>query len=149
MTRVSAILLAVGLALCPTAVSAAPDGVRAYGRRIEALFVRMDANRDGRLELHEVRGQPYLERRVLRRDSPGFLRMEDLRGPAGAPSGQRLQRRFRQADRNGDGRLDREEVRRLPWLARHFQSLDLNQDGGLTLAELWLLQRALAPRPQP
>ena len=87
MTRVSATLLAVGLALCPTAASAAPDGVRAYGRRMEALFVRMDANRDGRLELHEVRGQPYLERRVLRRDSPGFLRLEDLRGPAAAPSG--------------------------------------------------------------
>jgi len=149
MMRVSATLLAVGLALCPTAASAAPDGVRAYGRRMEALFVRMDANRDGRLELHEVRGQPYLERRVLRRDSPGFLRLEDLRGPAAAPSGQRLQRRFRQADRNGDGRLDREEVRRLPWLELHFQSLDLNHDGSLTLGELWMLQRALAPRPQP
>ncbi|EAQ67938.1 hypothetical protein [Synechococcus sp. RS9917] len=95
MTRVSATFLAVGLALCPTAASAAPDGVRAYGRRMEALFVRMDANRDGRLDLHEVRGHPYLERRLLRRDSPGFLRMEHLRGPASAPSGQRLQRRFR------------------------------------------------------
>ncbi|EAQ67937.1 EF-hand domain-containing protein [Synechococcus sp. RS9917] len=40
-------------------------------------------------------------------------------------------------------------MRRLPWLARHFQSLDLNQDGVLTLEELWMLQRALAPRPQP
>ena len=149
MTRVPATLLAVGLALYPTAVSAAPDGVRAYGRRMEALFVRMDVNRDGRLELHEVRGQPYLERRVLRQDSRGFLLIEDLRGPTGSPTGQRLQQRFRQADRDGDGRLDRQEAQRLPWMARNFQSLDLNQDGALTLAELWMLQRALAPRPHP
>jgi len=141
--------LLAGLMIPSVAAEAAPDGVKAYGRRMEALFVRMDVNRDGRLELEEVRGQPYLERRVLRQDSRGFLLLEDLRGPAASPSGQRLQKRFREADLNRDGRLDRREVRRLPWLARNFDSLDLNNDGGLTLRELWMLQRALAPRPQP
>jgi Ca2+-binding EF-hand superfamily protein len=114
---------------------------------MEALFVRMDLNRDGRLDRSEVQGQPYLEQRVLRQDSRGFLLLEDLRVPSNQPSGFRLQKRFQQADRNGDGRLDRGEVRQLPWLARNFESVDLNQDGALTLAELWTLQKALAPRP--
>jgi Ca2+-binding EF-hand superfamily protein len=58
----------------------------------------------------------------------------------------RLQRRFQQADRNLDGRLDRREASSLPWLQRNFVSIDRNSDGNLTLNELWMMQRSLAPR---
>ena len=147
IARVLASAATTALVMQSGAALANPDEVNAYGRRMEALFVRMDLNRDGRLDRSEVQGQPYLEQRVLRQDSRGFLLLEDLRVPSNQPSGLRLQKRFQQADRNGDGRLDRGEVRQLPWLARNFQSLDLNHDGALTLAELWTLQKALAPRP--
>ncbi|MDG1059650.1 MAG: EF-hand domain-containing protein, partial [Synechococcus sp. cluster3_bin.96] len=72
--------------------------------------------------------------------------IEDIRPSASHPSGLRLQRRFQQADRNFDGKLDRKEVASLPWLQRNFESLDRNGDGGLTLNELWMMQRSLAPR---
>ena len=125
-------------------VSANP--VRHYGNRMEALFVRMDANQDGRLERREVSGQPYLERRLQRQPTRNYLLIEDIRPSASHPSGLRLQRRFQQADRNFDGQLDRKEVASLPWLQRNFESLDRNGDGGLTLNELWMMQRSLAPR---
>ena len=123
-----------------------PRHVQIYGRRMEALFIRMDVNGDGRLESGEVRGRPYFERRLQRPDSRGYLLLEDLRPMTPHPSGQRLQKRFHQADRNGDGRIDRGECRSLPWLSRNFKSFDLDSDGALTLEELWTVQRSLAPR---
>ena len=144
---------AFGLLMTPLTVLpgwAESRPVHTYGQRMEALFIRMDVNGDGRLETGEVKGDPYLERRLQRRDSRGFLLLEDLRPSTPHPSGRRLQQRFRQADRNGDGQLDRSECRALPWLNRNFTSFDLDADGGLTLEELWIVQRSLAPRaPNP
>ena len=138
------IALGAGLLLPDQSVQANP--VRHYGTRMEALFVRMDSNRDGRLEIKEVSDQPYLKRRLQRHPTRTYLLIEDIRPSATHPSGLRLQKRFQQADRNVDGRLDRKEVGSLPWLQRNFESLDRNGDGGLTLNELWMMQRSLAPR---
>lgn len=141
-------LLIIPLTAVPVWSEARP--VVNYGKRMEALFVRMDVNGDGRLESGEVKGVTYLERRLRRQDSRGFLRLDDLRPSTTHPSGLRLQQRFRQADRNDDGQLNRAECRSLPWLNRNFVSFDLDGNGGLTLEELWTVQRALAPRaPAP
>ena len=123
-----------------------PQNVQIYGRRMEALFLQMDVNGDGRLESGEVKGQLYFERRLQRPDSRGYLLLEDVSHLSPHPSGQRLQKRFNQADRNSDSRINRHECQSLPWLSRNFVSFDLDDDGGLTLAELWTVQRSLAPR---
>jgi Ca2+-binding EF-hand superfamily protein len=125
------------------------EEIRLYGQRMEAMFVRMDANGDGRLVPAEVRGQPYLERRLRRPDSRGFLLIDDLHQRSPHHSGRRLQHHVQRADRNGDGQLNIDEAQALPWVARHFRSLDLNQDGLVSLAELWSLQKALSPRLRP
>ncbi len=144
--RVTSTLVALGAGLLLADLGVQANPVRHYGTRMEALFVRMDSNRDGRLERKEVSGQPYLERRLQRHPTRNYLLIEDIRPSATHPSGLRLQRRFQQADRNFDGQLDRKEVASLPWLQRNFESLDRNGDGGLTLNELWMMQRSLAPR---
>lgn len=144
--RVTFTLVALGAGLLLANLGVQANPVRHYGTRMEALFVRMDSNRDGRLERKEVSGQPYLERRLQRHPTRNYLLIEDIRPSATHPSGLRLQRRFQQADRNFDGQLDRKEVASLPWLQRNFESLDRNGDGGLTLNELWMMQRSLAPR---
>ncbi len=143
---VTSTLVALGASLPLPDQAMQANPVRQYGIRMEALFVRMDSNRDGRLERREVSGQPYLERRLQRHPTRNYLLIEDIRPAASHPSGLRLQRRFQQADRNFDGQLDRKEVASLPWLQRNFESLDRNGDGGLTLNELWMMQRSLAPR---
>ena len=48
----------------------------------------------------------------------------------------RLEKLFRQLDLNGDGRLDRLEVRSNAYLKRHFERLDRDGKGYLLLEDL-------------
>lgn len=125
-----------------------PDqgSMRMYNQRMESLFLRLDSDGNGRLEHQELNGRPALQRQLKRNTGRDFLLLEDIRTQKGTVRGQRLTRRFRGADRNSDRRLNRREAARLPWIERHFDGLDRNRDGHVTLGELWDLQRSLAPR---
>ena len=140
------LLLALSLVL-PGAALAGPNGqvMRVYNNRMEEMFIRLDVNRDGRLDAGELSGQRALKRRLKRQKDRNYLVIDDLGPSPEAPSGGRLKRRFRKADRNNDQRLSRQEAKAIPWLARQFKGFDRNGDGSITLQELWESQRALAP----
>ena len=150
MTALTAIRLLgpLALLLSPLALQAAPGHktMRVYSARMETLFIRLDVNRDGRLDASEVQGRRALSRRLKRQNNRSYLLLEDLRPQGGAPSGPRLRHHFSQADRDRDHRLDRREARRIPWISRNFNVLDGDRDGTVTLQELWDHQRSLAPR---
>ena len=114
-----------------------PAEQQSYQQRLQLLFQRLDRNGDQRLQRQEVQGQPYLERHFQRLDSRqrGYLTPSDLM-PAQAAPGERAERFFRQADRNGDGRIDRIEAEAHQWLLRHFSSADRNRDGSVDRQEL-------------
>ena len=146
---ITAGLISAGTLLNQTGTKAIPDGIEYYGQRMEAMFLRLDLNGDGRLEASEVGEKTYLIRRLNRKNSRGYLVLEDLRPPGTHPNGKRLQRRFKQADIDGNGKLNRDEAQSIRWLANNFNKLDLNNDRDITMEELWMLQRSLAPHPHP
>ena len=137
-------LVVVWLAL-PAAGAPQSPPMRVYSMRMESLFHRLDRNRNGRLELDELQGQRALVRRLNRQKNRSYLLLDDVRITGLSPSGPRLQRHFQEADRNRDRRLNWDEAQSIPWIARHFQRLDEDRDGTVTLAELWGMQRSLAP----
>jgi hypothetical protein len=64
------------------------------------------------------------------------LHAQPLAPPAGDPAGQRLDRQFRQADRDGDGALNKQEARlHAPDVLRKFDRMDTNHDGKVTREE--------------
>ena len=138
----------MALLLMSQASAAAPgqQSMRDYNKRMEVLFQRLDDDGDGRLDRQELKGQPALKRRLERQGKRQYLLLKDLRGEPGQLRGQRLARRFKLADANGDLRLSRAESKAMPWVARHFVVLDRNRDGSLSLEELLALQSALSPR---
>ena len=146
---ITAGLISAGSLLNQTGAEAVPDGIEYYGQRMEAMFIRLDLNGDGRLDASEVGEKTYLIRRLNRKNSRGYLVLEDLRPPGTHPNGKRLQRRFKQADIDGNGKLNRDEAQSIRWLANNFNRLDLNNDSDITMEELWMLQRSLAPHPHP
>ena len=138
----------LALALSPLALQAGPGNksMRVYSARMETLFIRLDLNRDGRLDASEVQGQRSLSRVLKRQNNRSYLLLDDLRPQGASPSGPRLKHHFSQADRDRNRRLDRREARRIPWISRNFKALDRDRDGTVTLQELWNHQRSLAPR---
>ena len=118
---------------------------QSYQQRLQQLFQRLDQNRDQRLDRSEVMGQPYLQRHFERLDQQkrGYLTPADLRAPAGSTKSgsERAQRFLRQADRNGDGTISRQEAEPYPWLQRRFDDADHNADGNLNGEELNQLRR--------
>jgi EF hand len=48
-----------------------------------------------------------------------------------------MQKRFAAADKNGDGRLTREEAQAgMPFVYKHFDEIDKTRQGSITLAEI-------------
>lgn len=144
-------LVVAGLLLSLAGPGLAQDtrSLQLYHQRMQAWFERLDRNRDGRLTPQESRGQPYLETNFQRLDQEGrgYLLPSDLSPRQKVFLGVRLRTVFAQSDRNGDGRLSRQEARSFPWLDRRFSEIDLNRDGAVTLQEVWESRKSLAPRP--
>ena len=137
----------LALALSSIALQAAPGDktIRVYSTRMETLSIRLDVNGDGRLDASEVQGRRALSRVLKRQNNRSYLLLKDQRLQDSSPSGPRLKRHFRQADRDQNHRLNRLGAKRIPWISRNFNALDGDRDGSVTLEELWNHQRSLAP----
>ena len=81
------VLMPLALAVIPLALHAAPANktMRVYSARMETLFIRLDVNRDGRLDASEVQGRRALSRRLKRQNNRSYLLLDDLRPQSSSP----------------------------------------------------------------
>lgn len=99
----------------------------------QKMFERDDANKDGRLTREETRlPSAWFERADTNKD--GALTLAEL-GDAHkqAPGGKHAAGKLRRFDENGDGKVERQELRTAA--ANQFAQLDKNKDGSLTSDE--------------
>lgn len=107
-------------------------------QQAQAFIQRADRDGDGRVSKEEASGplQEHFDRADANAD--GFVDSGELTaalpeiGPAAV--GQDLRRRFAEADRNGDGKLSREEAPGL--LGQSFDRIDANADGSIDEPEV-------------
>lgn len=101
------------------------------------LFAELDKNGDGQLDMLELLGPPP-ERREMAEGAPARERMER---PAGAGNNEPGRPFFQRMDRNGDGKISKDEAG--PRIKERFDQLDKNGDGFLTPDEF----RGVGPQP--
>jgi hypothetical protein len=113
----------------------------ARGRRPSGypLFQTLDEDHDGTISATELARAPILLLK-LDRDKDGRVSREEMRPASAAPSSRRpfdgttdFAQRFRQLDRNRDGKLTKDELPEQ--MLRRFDMMDTNGDGAVDQAE--------------
>lgn len=136
--KYAAILAALGLGSAvllaqSQAFAQGPGGHGAFMERLRAA----DKNADGMLSREEAASLPRILERfdAIDADHNGFITFEELR----AFHGQQRHRHggfLKHLDKDGDGRISRDEAAAAPRLAQRFDQIDADHDGFLTREEL-------------
>jgi Ca2+-binding EF-hand superfamily protein len=54
----------------------------------------------------------------------------------------KMEAAFKAADKNGDGKLDKEEAKAMPRVSKNFDAIDADKDGSVTMAEIQAYMKA-------
>lgn len=104
-------------------------------------FDQLDSNHDGQLSKAEAANNKRLLADFDKLDSnhDNLLSKAELQAGMVAMAAEHkaeFERRFKEADKNGDGQLSQTEASTVPHLARHFDQFDRNHDGQLSNEEI-------------
>jgi Ca2+-binding EF-hand superfamily protein len=108
---------------------------RGHHRGHGNLVKRLDKDGDGKISLAEAQAAPRFAQRFEQIDAnkDGFVTADELEAAHQA----RAQAHFQRIDTDGDGRISLAEAQaNAPRLAGHFAQVDTNQDGFITPEEL-------------
>jgi Ca2+-binding EF-hand superfamily protein len=148
--RYVAILTAAGLACAALLAVAGPEG----GDGQSAMAARLkqaDTNGDGMISREEAKALPRIAAHFDEIDTnhDGQITADELRAFHQKQGGEGMKHRgamFKKLDTDGDGRISRAEAQAAPRLAEHFDEIDANKDGFITMDEMKAAQAKRAPR---
>ncbi len=138
--RYVAILTAAGLASAALLAVAAPGGPEGPGPAAQR-FKQADTNGDGMISREEAKALPRLAKHFDEIDAnhDGQISADEMRAFHETMRGKHMTHSgafFKKLDTDGDGRISLAEAQVAPRLAAHFEEIDANKDGFITMEEM-------------
>jgi Ca2+-binding EF-hand superfamily protein len=143
-----AVLAALGLgsaALMVNSEALAQQGQGRHGAFMERLKAA-DTNADGKLSREEAAALPHISQHFDEIDAnhDGYVTFDELQAFARAHHGRHgAGHGLKALDKDGDGKISREEAAAAPHLAKNFDRIDTNHDGFITPDELGAAHQAM------
>jgi len=111
------------------------------GARMEAHFKAADKDNDGSLTRDEAKAMPRIAKNfdAIDVDKSGTVTLAEIQASMKKMAKEMHDRgveRFKAADKNGDGMLDREEAKAMPRVAKNFDAIDADKSGTVTEKEI-------------
>ena len=135
----------VMLVLLPGMALAAEPATKPQGKNtFDDNFNRVDTNHDGKLSMAEAeQNAPGVALRFVLMDAnhDGQVSKKELMDFVEAQRKQAVAR-FKRADKNGNGKLSKQEAKALPGIYARFDQIDANHDGQVTPREIGRYARA-------
>ncbi len=116
-----------------------------HAAKMEAAFKAADRDGDGTLDKEEAKAMPRVAKNFdrLDADKDGTVDMKEIAAGMKGAAKQTIGRmhdkagaRFAAADKDGDGTLDKEEAKAMKHVAEHFEEIDGDKDGTVSLEEI-------------
>jgi hypothetical protein len=146
LTMLKPILLVPAITL--SALITAPGTALAEQHpKLEAAFKKADKNNDGTLDKEEAKAMPRVSKHfdAIDTDKSGTVDLKEVEASAeGAAKSMHAkgEAKFKSADKDNDGTLDKEEAKAMPKVAKHFDAIDADKDGTVSLEEIHTFMKA-------
>jgi Ca2+-binding EF-hand superfamily protein len=114
--------------------------------KLEAAFKKADKDNDGTLDKDEAKAMPRVANHfdAIDADKDGTVDLNEIKASmekARKAMHDKGEAAFKKADKDNDGTLDKDEAKAMPRVANHFDAVDADKDGTVSLEEIHIYMK--------
>lgn len=139
-----ALLAALGTAFTLGTVTAYADH---HGEKLGDAFKKADTDNDGSLTKDEAKPLKGVSKHfdAIDSDKSGTVTMDEITSYLSSMKKEmhaRGEAKFKEADKDRDGTLDKEEAKALPRVSKNFDAIDTDKDGTVSMEEIAVFMKS-------